>query len=579
MLANDFRTRRGLGATLGKATEGMDQALLSRVEKQAWFHRYPRAMPFTLFAISLLATVLFVNNFTQLDREAARGRLVRQASGLTNELEYKAAENTVYLNAAASLFSASQDVTQRELQDLLADLGERAEERGVLGIGWARWMKAAEVSAVQEAQRQTTGNGTFTIRPLPASPFDDMAVITVLSPERPPNRRAMGYDMYSEPVRRAAIDSAISTGQAGTSGKVHLVQDQGRDSVSGFLIYVPVFERLSTGRRWVKGPLKGFVYSPIRTQEFLNGALRRTPHENINIRIFDGPPSGTNLIAQNIVEGTQGEELRRSVRIGDRNWTLVVNSVETRLLSTVARLTLLSGILFSLLILALSWLATSRAAEDRKVLEWLSQQNAIRLSLTRELNHRVKNTLANVLSIVSLTRRRSHSIDEFADGLNGRIRALSATHDLLAQRDWSGAPLSEVVKSELAPYLDPDDSHADLEGPDVALAPNDALSLGLALHELATNAAKYGALSTPAGRVAIKWRLLSERVAEVDWKEAGGPPVVAPTSRGFGLDLIEKIVSHELKAAVELEFAPDGVHCRLKVPVRGTGNFAMRKAR
>ena len=220
-----------------------------------------------------------------------------------------------------------------------------------------------------------------------------------------------------------------------------------------------------------------------------------------------------------------------------------------------------------------------RAAEDRKVLEWLTQQNAIRLSLTRELNHRVKNTLANVLSIVSLTRRRSRSIDDFAEGLTGRIRALSATHDLLSQRDWSDALLSEVVTSELAPYLDPTDSHADLEGPDVALAPNDALSLGLALHELATNAAKYGALSTPNGRVSIKWRLTGEDVCEVEWKESGGPPVKAPERRGFGLDLIEKIVSHELKAAVEMDFAPDGVHCRLKVPVRDPGTFAIRQGR
>lgn len=556
----------------------MDEALLSRVEKQAWFHRYPRAMPFTLFAMSLLATALFVNNFERLDREAASAKLVRQASDLANELEYKAGENTVYLNAAASLFSASENVTQRELQDLIADLGERAEERGVLGIGWARWMKAGEIASVLAEQQQTGGDEAFTIRPVPADQFADMAVITVLAPEIPANRRAMGYDMYSEPVRRAAIDSAISSGQAGVSGKVHLVQDEG-STISGFLIYVPVFERQSNGRRWVKGQLKGFVYSPIRSQEFLRAALRRVPQDNINVRIYDGPVAEANLIAQNIVEGRQGDGMRYSVPIGDRSWTLVVNPVETRLLSTVSRLTLLSGILFSLLVLALSWLATSRAAEDRQVLEWLTQQNAIRLSLTRELNHRVKNTLANVLSIVSLTRRRSHSIDEFAEGLNGRIRALSATHDLLAQRDWSGAPLNEVVKSELAPYLDPDDSHADLEGPDVALAPNHALSLGLALHELATNAAKYGALSTPAGRVAIKWRLLSDRVCEVDWKESGGPKVIAPSSRGFGLDLIEKIVSHELKAAVELEFAPDGVHCRLKVPVRGSSTFAMRRAR
>ena len=557
----------------------MDKALLARVEKQAWFHRFPRALPFTLFAIALIATSLFVNNFERLDRAAASAELAQQATDLANELEYKAAENTVYLNAAASLFSGSEEVSKRQLSDLIADLGERASERGVLGVGWARWIKADEVEAFQAEQRDTALANDFTVRPIPASPFADMAVISVLFPDNAANHTALGFDMYSEQTRRAAIDAAISTGRASATGKVQLVQDFNRDATPGFLIYVPVFERQSFDRRWAKGPLKGFVYSPIRAQEFLAAALRRVPHDDINVQIYDGPALDTTLLAQSLVEGSHGETTRRTVVVGDRAWTLVVTSVKTRLLSPVSRLTLLYGILVSLLILALSWLATMRAAEDRKVLEWLSQQNAIRLSLTRELNHRVKNTLANVLSIVSLTRRRSRSIDEFAEGLTGRIRALSATHDLLSQRDWSDALLGEVVTSELAPYLDPDDPHADLDGPEVALAPNDALSLGLALHELATNAAKYGALSTPDGRVSIKWRLTSPEVCEVDWKESGGPAVIAPERRGFGLDLIEKIVSHELKAAVELDFAADGVRCRLKVPVRGLGTFAMRQSR
>lgn len=557
----------------------MDKALLARVEKQAWFQRFPRALPFALFIIALLATGLFVNNFERLDRTSRQAQLGQQAADLGNELEYKVAENTVYLNAAASLFSSSTDVTRRELQDLIADLGERTAERGVLGVGWARWMTGQDIAVFQQAQQEFSGSPDFTVRPVPASPFAEMAVITVLAPETLANHTALGFDMYSEQIRRSAMDAAISTGRAAATRKVTLVQDLGQTSTPGFLIYVPVFERQVAGRTWVKGPLKGFVYSPIRAQEFLSAALRRVAHQNINVRIYDGPPAPANLLAQSIVEGNEGETVRRTVQVADRTWTLVISSVETRLLSPVSRLTLLAGLLVSLLILALSWLTTARAAEDRKVLEWLSQQNAIRLSLTRELNHRVKNTLANVLSIVSLTRRRSRSIDEFAEGLTGRIRALSATHDLLSQRDWNDAPLDQVVTSELAPYLDPDDSHAILEGPDVALAPNDALSLGLALHELATNAAKYGALSTPAGRVSITWRLISDKVCEVEWQESGGPPVAAPSRRGFGLDLIEKIVSHELKAAVELDFKPEGVHCRLKVPVRGVGTFAIRQPR
>jgi len=222
---------------------------------------------------------------------------------------------------------------------------------------------------------------------------------------------------------------------------------------------------------------------------------------------------------------------------------------------------------------------TRRASEDRMVLEWLSSQSAIRTSLTRELNHRVKNTLANVLSIIALTRRRAESLDDFADSLIGRVRALSATHDLLSQTDWSNAPISKVIYSELAPYMQDGEKHVEITGPEVSLAPNDALSLGLAVHELATNAAKYGALSTTEGRVSIEWTLLSPEVVEVRWREMGGPPVRAPEKRGFGRDLIEKIVAQELKAEVELEFRPEGVECRLRVPVRQLSNFAIRAKR
>src|SRR5690606_6313914 len=117
------------------------------------------------------------------------------------------------------------------------------------------------------------------------------------------------------------------------------------------------------------------------------------------------------------------------------------------------------------------------------------------------------------------------------------------------------------------------------QGPHIELAPNDALSLGLATHELATNAAKYGALSRTGGKVAVHWKLVSEALVRLEWQESGGPPVAPQRGRGFGTDLIERIVAHELKHEVQLQFLPQGVRCVLTIPVRQPTQFSMRASR
>lgn len=241
--------------------------------------------------------------------------------------------------------------------------------------------------------------------------------------------------------------------------------------------------------------------------------------------------------------------------------------------------TLIFGVLVAALLMLLVRMLTQQAQEDEASLVWFEEQASIRNSLTRELNHRVKNTLANVLSIIALTRRRSDDVDDFANGLDGRIRALSATHDLLTQSDWGSTPVRSVIDAELLPYAKGDDHTVTATGPDVDLAPNDALSLGLAVHELATNAAKYGSLSTPGGSVSVDWRRVGEDIVEVEWLERGGPPVKQDIERGFGTDLIERIVAHELRHPVKLEFEPDGVRCVLVIPVRRPSEFMIRANR
>ncbi|MFM5923092.1 MAG: CHASE domain-containing protein [Novosphingobium sp.] len=557
----------------------MDQALLTRVEKQAWFHRYPRGLPIALFALGMIVTVLFVLNLELADSAARDLALDRDSTALATEIERRSTENIAYLNAAASLFSIADEVGKQEFAQFVTDMSVGHQTRSALGIGWVRWFKAAEIPEVAREKHGADPATRFTIRPQPTDRNADMAVIDLLEPQTPENLHALGYDMYSEPVRRAAMDEAIRTGRPIASGMVQLIQDENQQPSAGIVIYLPVFERARSGAVMVRGRLKGFIYSPIRVQEMLQASLGNVHQNAAGVTLYDGTPRSGRMLASTLADGPGSNGLVRRISFGGRTWTLVVSGPSHRGLTNASLLILSLGTMISLLMAALAWVITSRAREDRQVLEWFADQEAIRTSLSRELNHRVKNTLANVLSIVALTRRRTTSKDDFADGLNGRIRALSATHDLLSKREWKDAPIRDVVSSELAPYLDPEDPHAEVSGPDALLAPNDALSLGLALHELATNAAKYGALSAPQGQVAVTWTLPAPDRCEVLWREKGGPPVTPPQRRGFGLDLIEKIVSHELLSPIDLRFDPDGVSCRIVVPLRAARTFTIREPR
>lgn len=547
----------------------MDKALLARVEKQAWVHRYSSGLPILLGLLIALGTLLSVYAIERADAQRRQLVLERNFTEIASGLQRRAAENIAILNAGATLFSLREQVGHADFMEFASGLQSGMNHHGALGMAWAQWIPP-NGSAEAEAAMRRAGNKDFVIFPRPEA--DAVSVpVTYIEPITPKNRNAVGFDMYSDPVRRQAMDQAIKLGQPVTSGRVHLAQDKGNPQKAGFLIYMPVFQDDGGSRL-----IKGFVYSPFRAEDFLN-SIDIYGSRTVEVALYDGVRSPDNLLALRRLPGESGAFMERTMTVGHRKWTLLVTIKQPDALSDLSVATLLFGIIAALLVMLIARLIVKRAAEDRLVLEWLTSQAAIRTSLTRELNHRVKNTLANVLSIISLTRRRASSLNEFADSLTGRVRALSATHDILSQSDWSNAPISQVIGSELAPYMQRDGNHVEMSGPEISLAPNDALSLGLAIHELATNAAKYGALSTVEGKVKIEWMLLSPSAAQVHWREEGGPPVTPPSKRGFGSELIEKIVAQELNSEVELQFHPSGVECRLQVPVRKlTESFALR---
>ena len=189
--------------------------------------------------------------------------------------------------------------------------------------------------------------------------------------------------------------------------------------------------------------------------------------------------------------------------------------------------------------------------------------------LLRELTHRSKNLLAVIQAMARQTARHTGSVETFLTQFGARLQALAASHDLLIRESWYGASLGELVRSQLGVYLDGSAPQISIDGPAIAIKPEAAQSLGLALHELAVNAAKFGALSVPTGRVAITWSRLENvdgSAVELDWRERLGPKVKTRRRKGFGSIVIERNLARALDAKVDLEFDPDGLRCHIVIP-------------
>jgi PAS domain S-box-containing protein len=199
----------------------------------------------------------------------------------------------------------------------------------------------------------------------------------------------------------------------------------------------------------------------------------------------------------------------------------------------------------------------ARDISDRK-------QNELQIAtLAREAEHRTRNILATIQAIVRLSN--ADTAAELKKNIEGRIQALAKVNTLLVQSRWTGASLHSLALQELSPYCQADEGRTQIDGPNVMLEPNAAQSIAAAFHEMATNAAKHGALSAPEGRLRIAWRHSPDGLV-VNWSETNGPRVVPPTRKGFGMTLMETMIQSQLKGTLSLEWQPDGFRCEISLP-------------
>ena len=186
--------------------------------------------------------------------------------------------------------------------------------------------------------------------------------------------------------------------------------------------------------------------------------------------------------------------------------------------------------------------------------------------LVNELNHRVKNTLATIQSIASQSLRNAGVDMAVRGALEGRLMAIAATHNVLTDKNWSAASLRQIVEGSVTPYRS-NAGQLTISGDDLMVSPKPAVVLALAFHELAINALKYGALSAPGGHVDIDWSVTGGERLDIFWTERGGPSVRPPERRGFGSRIIEMALPNELGGQVDVDYHPEGLHCRIQAPL------------
>jgi two-component sensor histidine kinase len=193
------------------------------------------------------------------------------------------------------------------------------------------------------------------------------------------------------------------------------------------------------------------------------------------------------------------------------------------------------------------------------------RSEALIVNLAREAEHRTKNILATVLATVRLSH--SDTSDDLKQLIEGRVNALAKVHTLFVQSRWAGAELHSLVTQELLPYCGEREARVRMDGPAAMLEPSTAQAIAIALHELATNAAKYGSLSLADGHVEIAWSRTADGRLSLRWIESGGPTVTPPTHRGFGMRIVENIIAGQLKGEVRLDWRDQGLTCEIVLPL------------
>lgn len=508
--------------------------------------------------------------------EAEQARFETLASDVADSVSRRLGQHLSLLQATRSFFDAlGGPANGRAFDDFVTGLDLDGEYDGVQGLGFALRIEADEEAAAEEVILRNYG---IEREVWPETDQTLRTPIILLAPQDFRNEAALGFDMFSETVRRSAMRAALNTGDPRASGPVQLAQEITTVKQTGFLVFLPYFQQVETadadtGETFVSG----FVYAPFRAQDLFTAALSNTNRLPVVLEAFDVTDGEPELLYRSqdaetlIPDSTYMTTI--TLNVAGRLWMLQVHSTSGFNRGGARDLALVLGVVSLLLASALgvSAHAQLRAAHTARQLHAISDQNLQEKELMlQEMKHRIKNSIARILAMARQTASHSDNLSEFSESFASRMQAMATAQDMLTRSHWQRAALDELLSRELEQVLDKDADNSELSGPDVELDEKAVQSLGLTFHELATNALKYGGHDQERSSLSVTWNISGKRgskMLNIAWHEKGIPST-EPKSRGFGTKLIDASVRGELGGVIERIYGEQGFKAVISIPAR-----------
>lgn len=542
-------------------------------------------LPKFVFLLVILPGMAMTLAVHSLSERRLHAEFERVADLAVDRVVTRLEQHVVVLRAARGLLQASRGgVARDEFVRFLASVDIVDELSGVQGIGFARMLATEDADAAIPEIRRHYG---IAVSIRPATRESWRTPIVLLEPANERNIAALGFDMYADPIRRSAMEHAIASGEAQMSGPVELVQEITSDKQTGFLVYLP-FQTSGDPQGSGGTPVTGFIYAPFRGGDLIRAALAVGPPLPVTMRVTDTGAADMTLF-DGISPDHLGEmQASRSVQILGRQWQFELFGDEGQIGQVRYLNTALLGLTVLLFAAAASYAVAARqneAMQARAVAAAAARESDYRALLLQEMKHRIKNHIARIQSIARQSARGATDVKAFTAAFDARLQAMAAVQEILAGTAVAQAEVRAVLVKELQQSLDAQEVEHLVDGPAVRLDERQAHAFAIAVHELVTNAMKYGGLSATGSGLKISWTIRPATGAEpprldLDWVEHA-VVAEAPVAKdaGFGSRLIEASLKSELSGSIERMFRPDGLSIRLSFPLSATLNPAKPKTR
>jgi len=534
-----------------------------------------RLFPAVVFLSVAAASLIMAGYAYVAANDAARIKFESTVDDAVNRIETRLELHVSLLRATLALFKTGNGSVSREaLRSFVSALDISDHYAGIRGLGYARLIRdGGERAAEDDLER----NYSRTVAVWPARGSQLRAPITMLEPLDERNRNALGYDMMSEPARRAAMSRAMETGQPRATTLVTLVQDADTSPQPGFLVYLPLVLGVPDSAPLAERTARtaGFVYAPFRAADLFRAALSKTPLLPLAIEAYDGEAKPETLMFRSSTQPDPSAgrfESIRTIDVAGRTWTIRFQPSSAFVWPTSPLAAVALGIFGLALATALAYVVRSgeKAYEAIRALNAAGEKALQEKDLLlQEMKHRIKNSIARVMAISRQTASGAKTIEEFSASFGARLQAMAASQDMLTRSRWQKADLRELLVTELEQVLGANMNRDRLVGPAVEIDESTTQALGLTFHELATNALKYGAAASGRGTLAVTWSVTGDPEGlRLFWRERGGGRVDPPARTGFGTRLIDANIVRELNGTIERRYPGDGMDIEIYIPLR-----------